>query len=211
MSSTQLKRLLVFEASSVTWGRLQRSHRGLRQCGRCWHPSWYFLHRIVQRVALVRVLVRVGVSFHSLWSSGTGGFFFFLFLLAQWCCTSRTMGVGGRALWCVSVGSEEGESVWAEGSAISSGWISWTAAKLQDSSHIDASNRSGDKHTIRQSSKEAKAAAVNLRLTSAVGGDISVRPQHFSRYSLSPKTCREQISFNWCRTTFPTLLQRKED
>lgn len=37
--------------------------------------------------------------------------FFFLFLLAQWCCTSRTMGVGGRALWCVSVGSEEGESV----------------------------------------------------------------------------------------------------
>lgn len=42
--------------------------------------------------------------------------------------------------------------------------------RLQDSSHVAVSNRSGDERAVRQRSQRAKAAAAEPRLTSAVGG-----------------------------------------
>lgn len=159
----------------------------------CWHPSWYCLHRIVQRVALVRVLVRVGFSVHSLWSSGTGGFFY-SFLLSGAAPAGRGGGGGhcGASLWAPRWESQS-ELRGRPSVVVGSAELLRSCRTL----HISTCQIVLETNTHNQTKKQrAKAAAVKPRLTSAVGEDVSVRPQHFSRYSLSPKTCREQISFN---------------
>lgn len=141
---------------------------------------------------------------------------FYSFLLSEWRSNHRT-----GALWCVSMGSLcsqwGGESVsevrgWASVVVGSAEQEARTATPLQDSSYNNMSIHSGDKQTIRLHNQTAKSASAKRWLTSAVREDVSVKPQHFSCYSLWPMTCRKQSGFNLCkRTTVSMLLQRIGD
>lgn len=209
MSSTQLKRLLVFQASSVTWGRLQGSHRGLWQCGDAG------IHLGIVFTELCNVWLWWGFWWGWGFRSTACGLQAQVAFFIPSCSVvlHQQDGVGvvghcGASLWAPRWESQS-ELRGRPSVVVGSAELLRSCRTL----HISTCQIVLETNTHNQTKKQrAKAAAAKPRLTSAVGEDVSVRPQHFSRYSLSPKTCREQISFNWRHTTtFPTLLQRKED